>query len=130
MIRGILLIVFVTACLLNGRGVWAMSGAELLGTCSVDVGREQCRMYIAGIRDAAQQIDLEGHPSSLFILNKFAWCYPPGAVKSDQEMLTIAKWLKEHTEKLQAPAAALVANALADAFKCGGGGGDEDDDVR
>lgn len=129
MTRAMLLLAMFFLSGILGRDVWAMTGVQLLEICSQD-SKEACENYVAGVRDGAQQMDVQGRPSGLFIMSPLAWCYPKEQqVTSNLEVRTILAWMRDHPERLRETAARVIGNALADNFKCGGdGGGDRGDE--
>ena len=111
----------VLSILLGGHEAWAMTGAQLQEICT-EGSKEVCQNYIAGVRDATQQLDPQGRPSGLFIMQPYAWCYTrEEPVTADREVRTIMAWLRDHPERVRESAARLIANALSDNFNCSRG---------
>ena len=121
MTRLTVFLVLLSSALFAHRDVWAMTGTQLQEMCSQG-SKDSCSSYIAGVRDAAQQIDPQGRPIGLFITSPYAWCYTrEEPVTADREVRTLLSWFRDHADALGDNAARLIAHAFADNFKCNGG---------
>ena len=104
----------------SSQGASDGSGLELLRQCEgragntetlAEIGRVVCATYISGMLDAFEIIATI-KPGSRLI------CQPGQGIQTEQAVLIVAKWLRDHPAQLNDEARGSVAIALAQAFPC------------
>jgi hypothetical protein len=115
---GIRLMGALVALTITGSGAWGQTGSGktfvsgnlLLDLCNKSVA--ECRGYVAGIADAMARVQADGGK-----LGGQRACLPQ-PVTGKQAMDVTGKFLRAHPERRHEGAAALVAQALSEAWPC------------